>query len=148
MNKRIITIQREKKKECYEIADVKELSVFAGRCAKQLKGGDVLALSGELGSGKTAFVKALAKVFGIKKTVTSPTFVLMNVYTFPKKYHNALQLCHIDAYRLKSAKDLEILGTEEYVGDPTTITAIEWPERVRGSFLKTAIRMDFKISKI
>lgn len=147
MNKRIITIQKDKKKERYEIADLKELAVFVKSFAKQLKGGDILSLSGELGSGKTAFTKALAKVFGIKKTVTSPTFVLMNVYGFPKKYYNAIQLCHIDAYRLRSVKELEILGAQEYIGDPATITAIEWPEQVKGSFLRNAIRIDFKIPK-
>lgn len=147
MNKRVVTVKNNKKKEQYEIADIKEMSMFTKSFSKQLKGGDILALSGELGSGKTAFVKALARAVGIKKTVTSPTFVVMNVYTFPKRYHNAIQLCHIDAYRLKSVKDLEILGAQEYIGDSTIITAIEWPEQVKGSFLKDAIRIDFRIPK-
>lgn len=147
MNKRVVIVKNNKKKERYEIADIKEMASFAKSFSKYIGGGDILALSGELGSGKTAFVKALAKALGIKKTVTSPTFVVMNVYGLPKKYHGAIQLCHVDAYRLKSAKELETLGAQEYIGDTTTITAIEWPEQVRGSFLKNAIRIDFKIPK-
>ena len=94
MNKRIITLKKYGVQERFQIKDLKEMGMFARACAKYLKGGDILALSGELGSGKTAFVKELAKAFGIKKTITSPTFVFMNVYTVPKKYHGAAQLCH------------------------------------------------------
>ncbi|MBI2644794.1 tRNA (adenosine(37)-N6)-threonylcarbamoyltransferase complex ATPase subunit type 1 TsaE [Candidatus Uhrbacteria bacterium] len=147
MNKRIITLKKYGAYARFHIEDLKELAVFARELLKQLKGGDVLALSGELGSGKTAFTKELAKAFCIQKIVTSPTFVLMNVYAFSKKYHGALRLCHIDAYRLKSAKELEVLGAEEYIGDSATITVIEWPERVKGSFSKDALRMNFKIPK-
>lgn len=147
MNKRVVTVENNKKREQYEIADIKEMATFAKSFSTYLKGGDILALSGELGSGKTAFVKALAKEFDIKKTVTSPTFVVMNIYVFPKKYHGAIQLCHIDAYRLKSAKELETLGGGEYIGDPVTITVIEWPERVKGSFLKNAFQLRFEIPK-
>jgi len=145
MNKRKLVVRYGKKITTYTIADLKGLARFAHIFKKELKGGTVLALSGELGAGKTAFVKILAKELGIKKTIASPTFVLMNIYALPKNYHGIARLCHIDAYRLKSEKDLSAFGAEEYIGDSTIITAIEWPEHVQGFLPQDAIHIQFSI---
>jgi len=89
----------------------------------------VVGLSGNLGSGKTAFVKAVAKELGITEMVTSPTFVSEKMY----KTNNAdfPRLVHIDAYRLESARELEVLDFEELVEDANSLILIEWPENVR-----------------
>jgi tRNA threonylcarbamoyladenosine biosynthesis protein TsaE len=147
MNSRQIVVRHGKKTAKYDIKNIRALARFVCTWKKELKGGSVLAISGELGAGKTVFVKALAKELGIKKTVTSPTFVLMNIYTLPKVYHGAIQLCHIDAYRLSHEKDLRALGAEEYIGDSTTIAAIEWPEHVQGMLPSHTIFIHVSIPK-
>ncbi|MFH1822564.1 MAG: tRNA (adenosine(37)-N6)-threonylcarbamoyltransferase complex ATPase subunit type 1 TsaE [Patescibacteria group bacterium] len=112
---------------------------FAKKYAKKLKAGIVIGLIGELGAGKTVFVKGLATGLGIKKTITSPTFVIMKIYkTTRAKRTQITDLCHIDAYRLKSAKELQALGVEEYFYQPDTVTIIEWADRVKKILPKTA----------
>lgn len=89
----------------------------------------VLALTGDLGAGKTAFVKELAKHLGIKEEVTSPTFVVMKSYAIPA--HPFLKtLTHIDAYRIESEDEMRVLGFTELLDDPTRLIALEWPERI------------------
>lgn len=92
--------------------------------ASQLKGGDVVLLHGDLGAGKTTFTKGIARGLGIKDTITSPTFTLMNVYEGGK-------LVHIDTYRLESPHELIAIGAADYVGQPETISIIEWPEKIQ-----------------
>ncbi len=107
----------------------KETYDFATSWAKKLKGGEVLALSGDLGAGKTAFAKGIAAGLGITKTVTSPTFVLMKVY--PIKNGLVKFFVHVDAYRLKNAKSLEAIGLLDYIGSSEAVVLIEWAERVK-----------------
>lgn len=102
-------------------------------------GATILALSGDLGSGKTAFVKALAGALGIKETITSPTFVIEQIYMLPKTSIGAVgtaapfdRLIHIDAYRLERASELEHLGWAEIATNPRNLICLEWPENVVG----------------
>ncbi len=95
----------------------------------ELRGATVVGLVGELGAGKTAFTKALAKCLGVKTKVDSPTFVIMRKYPLRKQKHKAL--LHYDAYRLKDEKDLLMLGWEKIVGNKDFLIVIEWPERVK-----------------
>ena len=88
----------------------------------------IVGLYGDLGSGKTTFVKGIAKVFGLEKTITSPTFVIEKIYKL--KNHVFDNLIHIDAYRLKSGDELLSLGWEEISKNPKNIIFIEWPENV------------------
>ncbi len=85
----------------------------------------LVGLSGDLGSGKTAFVKGLSKALGIKKNVTSPTFVIEKIYQGKSR-----QLIHIDAYRLSTESDLQTIGFYEFIHNPKNIIVIEWPEKV------------------
>ncbi len=94
----------------------------------------VIGLSGDLGAGKTAFVKSVAKVFGITDHITSPTFVLQKTYPIlpsPKLPVPTLHsLVHIDAYRFESADELTKIGWAETIKEPGALVLIEWPERV------------------
>ncbi len=102
---------------------------FAEKISKKLTGGEVFGLIGNLGAGKTIFTKGLAKGLGIKKTITSPTFILMRPY--PVKHPKIKQLVHIDAYRIASPRDLLAIGFEELIGRPDTVTVIEWADKIK-----------------
>lgn len=93
----------------------------------------VIALEGELGSGKTTFIQGFTSYLGIKEKIKSPTFVLMKSYPLaynlkPKAYNF---LYHFDCYRIKDSKDLIPLGIEEIMNKKGNIVMIEWAERVR-----------------
>lgn len=102
------------------------------KIAAQFKGGDIILLEGDLGAGKTTITKGIAEYFGIKDTITSPTFTLMNIYEV--KNHLIKNLVHIDTYRLEDEDDLIEIGVEDYLGDPNTICLIEWPEKIERLF--------------
>ncbi len=90
----------------------------------------MVALSGDLGAGKTAFVKGVAKGLGIKENVNSPTFVIAKEYKINLKFKiKNLKLVHIDAYRLHSYKDAKAIGLEEYF-NKDNICLVEWPENI------------------
>ena len=113
----------------------KEIPTLAREILALLKPGTsatVVALSGELGAGKTTLSQAIARELGITENVISPTFVIMKSYGIsnkPKKL-KANKLIHIDAYRLNSHQELSKLGWTELVADPKNLILIEWPERV------------------
>lgn len=89
----------------------------------------VVGLSGHLGSGKTAFVQAVAAELGVEEQVTSPTFVIMKLYE--TKNEAFPRLVHIDAYRLEEGRELEALEFEKIVADPRNLVMIEWSENVK-----------------
>ncbi len=107
-----------------ETRSVAETLEFGGRLALGLQPGDVVALSGELGAGKTALVKGIAHGLGITVEVTSPTFTLIHEYGGGR-----LALYHIDLYRLDSVSQALAIGIEDYL-DGSGVTVIEWPERI------------------
>ncbi|HEX8932564.1 MAG TPA: tRNA (adenosine(37)-N6)-threonylcarbamoyltransferase complex ATPase subunit type 1 TsaE [Patescibacteria group bacterium] len=94
--------------------------------AKTLKGGEVICLYGDLGSGKTTFVQGLAKGLGIEKKIISPTFIIMRTY----RIQNSKNFYHVDLYRIEESKDVESLGLLEIMKDKDNIVVIEWPERI------------------
>ena len=96
---------------------------IGARLAQTLTGGEVLALYGGLGAGKTAFTRGLARGLGITRQVTSPTFTLLH------QYRGRLALNHFDVYRLSSAEEAEDIGIDEIM-EADGVTVIEWPERV------------------
>jgi len=125
----------------------KETIKFAARLAKQLKGGEIIGLIGDLGAGKTVFVKGLAKGLGIKETITSPTFVLMKVYRLSLNQKKIKNLVHIDAYRIQSSEDIIAIGASEYWQRPDTITVIEWADKIKTVLHRQAKFIKFKIKK-
>jgi tRNA threonylcarbamoyladenosine biosynthesis protein TsaE len=92
----------------------------------------VVGLRGDLGSGKTTFVKMLAETLGIKETLTSPTFVIEKIYKLDPKIgeHYFSHLIHIDAYRLKMGEELSSIGFDEAMEDRNNLIMVEWPENV------------------
>lgn len=126
-----------------------ETARVAREIAGSLKGGDVVALEGELGAGKTTFVRGLARALGIRARVTSPTFLLMRCYILPpqKSRRGIRHLCHVDAYRVRSGKALRDIGLAEYLTAPDSLTVIEWPEHARDILPRRTIRVRFKYGK-
>ena len=114
------------------------------KLAKKLKNGQIFALYGDLGGGKTCFTKGLARGLGIKRRITSPTFVLMKVYNIKKGWLR--HFCHVDAYRLKKPSDIIEVGLKEYLGRPDTVVAIEWADKLKKilkPYKKTVIKFSF-----
>ena len=109
-------------------SDPGETISIAARIAGLLEGGDVLALYGQLGAGKTCFVRGLAQGLGLDSgQVASPTFVIAHIYE--ARESSSLALVHVDAYRLTSEEDLASVGIDELIS-PDAIVAIEWPQRL------------------
>ncbi|KKQ56284.1 MAG: putative ATPase or kinase [Parcubacteria group bacterium GW2011_GWA2_38_13] len=114
------------------------------RLASKLRGGEVICLYGNLGAGKTTLIKGIAQGLGVKKIVTSPTFILINVYKVKRQMSNVKCLIHIDCYRIDSARDIENIGAAEYFGNPNSVVVIEWPERIKDILPKK--RMEIHIA--
>lgn len=103
-------------------------TVAAGRTlASSLRGGNVVAFRGELGAGKTAFIRGMAEGLNISARVSSPTFTIVN------EYEGEIPLFHFDMYRLGSADELFDIGWEDYL-ERGGVCAVEWSENVEGAF--------------
>ena len=111
-----------------------ETEAAGARLGATLKSGDVVALTGELGAGKTVFVQGLARALGVGTAATSPTFVLVN------EYRGRVPVHHVDAYRTTSLAELMDLGIEEMM-DGDGFTVIEWAERVEPLLPARAVRV-------
>ncbi|MCL2370568.1 MAG: tRNA (adenosine(37)-N6)-threonylcarbamoyltransferase complex ATPase subunit type 1 TsaE [Firmicutes bacterium] len=107
--------------------------------ALTLPSGAVVALSGDLGAGKTVFSKGVALALGIKDEVTSPTFTLVKSYRGKDKI-----LHHFDAYRLSDEEEAEECGLNELIGEPDSICVIEWPERIRGLLPESTVWVEIR----
>ena len=107
---------------------------IGARLAEQLEPGAVVAFTGDLGAGKTAFTRGLARGLGIPDRITSPTFTIVNEYEGGR-----LPLFHFDMYRLSSAEELFDIGWEDYL-DRGGVCAVEWSEHVEEA-LDGAVRV-------
>lgn len=117
-----------------EIRNESELSSVAQNVLKLLKEkgeghAHVLALHGDLGSGKTAFVKALARELGVQEDVTSPTFVILKLYPLDE-HHEYSVLAHIDAYRVDEVDEMRPLRFTELLKEEHILICIEWAEKI------------------
>ncbi len=123
------------------------------KIAKKLQGGKIIGLTGDLGAGKTVFIKGLTKGLSVRQAITSPTFVLMKIYPISnpclrrQDKSKILNFCHIDAYRLSSGQDLIDVGVKDWLNQANTITVIEWAERVKDILPKNAIFVKIKFGK-
>lgn len=115
----------ENKQQEFLIYSLDDLQVFAVNLAMELQGGEVIALQGELGAGKTTLTKYLAAALGVSQEVTSPTFAIERQYATNQSF----KLHHFDWYRLEAPKDIKNLGVEEIFGNPKAVCIVEWPQR-------------------
>ncbi|MCX7984635.1 MAG: tRNA (adenosine(37)-N6)-threonylcarbamoyltransferase complex ATPase subunit type 1 TsaE [Bacteroidetes bacterium] len=115
------------KKEFYTVTP-EETRAVANTFASQLKRGDIVALYGDLGTGKTQFVKGICEAFGATSVVISPTFVVYTRYEGKDRSGKPLWINHLDLYRFQSALELYELGYEEILYSDG-ISCIEWAER-------------------
>ena len=102
--------------------------------AKKLSGGAVIAMYGDLGAGKTAFVRGMARGMGLSCRVSSPTFTIVNEYLGDR------ELIHFDMYRLQSADELFDIGWEDYIARGA-VCAVEWSENVKDAFFGDEIEV-------
>ncbi len=136
MNKTYITDSKEETQE------------IAKNFIKKIMEGDIVALYGDLGSGKTTFVQGLARGFGIKKRIISPTFIIVRSYKIGSKYQvlSIKYFYHIDLYRIESLNDVKNLGIEDIINNSQNIVAIEWAEKMQNLLPKK--RWDVKFEDL
>ena len=101
---------------------------------KTLRGGDIVALNGDLGTGKTVFTRGIARSLGISAPIQSPTFTIV------REYRGELRLCHFDLYRVTEAEELYEIGFEDYLDDDT-VAVIEWADMFPEVIPKKAVRV-------
>lgn len=131
--------------------NVEDTIESAIKFAKRLKGGEVIGLIGELGSGKTTFVKGLAEELKVEEVITSPTFVILKEYNIlrPKIHLGGVskkvkKLIHIDAYRMENIEDINSVGIEDFLNRDDVVIVIEWAEKIREILPKKTIYINFK----
>ena len=111
-----------------------ETEELGARLAQKLPGGAVVAMYGDLGAGKTAFVRGMARGMGLDCRVSSPTFTIVNEYLGPR------ELIHFDMYRLSGADELFDIGWEDYL-NRGAVCAVEWSENVQDAFFGDEVRV-------
>jgi tRNA threonylcarbamoyladenosine biosynthesis protein TsaE len=121
-------------------ATAAETMTVAGQLAELLSSNATLALHGNLGVGKTTFVQGLARAFGVRESVTSPTFNIYTVYRASSR-----TLVHLDAYRLDNARQVEDLLLEDFLTPPWCL-AIEWPEKIAQWITPDAMHLELGIA--
>jgi tRNA threonylcarbamoyladenosine biosynthesis protein TsaE len=115
---------------------------------------NVIALYGDLGSGKTTFTQGLAKGLGIKGRIISPTFIIVRQYNLKSQISklkttsvNLKSFCHVDLYRIEVERDLEGLGIEEILNNENNFIVIEWAEKLKNYLPKKRIDIKFSYEK-
>jgi tRNA threonylcarbamoyladenosine biosynthesis protein TsaE len=111
----------------YESYSYEDTSKIAAEIAADLKGGEFIAMYGDLGAGKTAFVQGVAKALGIDRPVTSPTFTIVN------EYEGRLMLYHFDVYRIEDSEEMYEIGYDEYISSGG-VCIVEWAELIEDLF--------------
>jgi tRNA threonylcarbamoyladenosine biosynthesis protein TsaE len=114
--------------EVYSSTSEEETFRLGIEFSKRIVPGDVVAFYGDLGAGKTEFIKGICEGLAVREIVSSPTFNIVNEYAGEDRNGRALTLFHIDLYRIESPSELVEIGMEETVNDPEAIKLIEWAE--------------------
>lgn len=110
---------------------LKNLNEFALFCSNTLFGGEILGLVGDLGSGKTTFVKKLCKLLKVKSAVLSPSFTIMNIHQGKLSGNKQITILHLDLYRIKNFAEFKSLGITEFWGKKNFLTVIEWADKIK-----------------
>ncbi len=116
------------KNQIHEIAHL----VLTHASAQETGAAVVIALSGDLGAGKTTLTQSIAQELGITEDVISPTYVIMKKYGIVAPAFNSrfTHLIHIDAYRVESVSEMSTLGWERVISEPSNLVIVEWPEKI------------------
>jgi tRNA threonylcarbamoyladenosine biosynthesis protein TsaE len=135
-----IILEREVKKD--------DLTHFAEEVLSLLKreapiGATTLALSGDLGAGKTTFTQALGTTLGITETITSPTFMIMK--TYETNDVTFAHMVHMDAYRIEDNEELRPLRFSDIVNTPKTLLVVEWSELIKGALPAAALHLTLSV---
>ncbi|MEE2658325.1 MAG: tRNA (adenosine(37)-N6)-threonylcarbamoyltransferase complex ATPase subunit type 1 TsaE [Candidatus Latescibacterota bacterium] len=105
---------------------------LAQQLAQDLSPGDLVAVEGEIGAGKTCFIQGVCAELGVTDPVQSPTFVLIHEYEGRFRDHEVVHIRHFDFYRLSSVDELEVIGVSEFFHDADGLCLVEWAERAGG----------------
>ncbi len=121
------------------VRDDKEMRAFGAKLLSACRGGGIITLQGNLGTGKTTLVRGALESLGVTSGVRSPTYTLIEFYPF-----DSLSIAHFDLYRLAEPEELEYLGFRDYLNDQT-LCLIEWPEQAAGILgdVGLAITLDY-----
>lgn len=140
-----------------KLPTIQTTAELARQIAQTLNGGEILALSGPLGSGKTTFVQYLARELDAREQIKSPSFIVLQTFNIKSKFKRQkakvqgkskkLILCHVDAYRIKDKQELDALGLYDYLSRPDVITVIEWAEKIKKALPPKTIWLKFKYAK-
>ena len=122
----------------YRTSSPQQTEALGAALARRLGPGSVVAFTGDLGAGKTAFVRGMAAGLGISTRVTSPTFTIVNEYE-----DGRLPLFHFDMYRLDSADELYDIGWEDYLARGG-VCAVEWSENIADALEENTVRVDLR----
>ena len=120
------------KEEILITNNAEETRKLGEELAKNLKGGELIALFGDLGGGKTTFVQGLALGLGIKRRIISPTFIIIRTYNIESKItdQKPKTFYHLDLYRTGKVEDIRGLGIDEIIGNKNDIVVIEWAKKL------------------
>lgn len=131
------------KEKLYYCSDLKNVNVIAGQIWQECSKNKIkkIAFFGELGSGKTTFIKSFCKILGYKDNVDSPSFTIVNEYLL----ENTLMIYHLDLYRLNSQNEVLEAGISEIIDDQQNFVFIEWPDLIKDilqdDFAKLFVKM-------
>jgi tRNA threonylcarbamoyladenosine biosynthesis protein TsaE len=130
--------------EAFTSHSVRDTEATAAGLARSLRGGECLALYGDLGAGKTQFARGLVDgLGGDPHAVSSPTFVLLNVYDGGR-----LKVFHLDAYRVTGADDFDAIGFGEFLEQPNGVVVVEWPSRVEDLLPASSGRINVRLETL
>ena len=120
------------------------IPTLAAKIAGNIRGGEIFALAGDLGSGKTTFVQKIAGKLGIRHKITSPTFSLLNCFPGKLKNGKKIMVYHLDIYRTANFREVKALGLSEFWGQPNTVTFIEWADKIKKYLPKKTTIINFQ----
>ncbi len=144
---RKVTIKYNKTIKIFTVDKMNDWENVANFLIKKLQPAMVVALKGDLGVGKTTLTQYIAKQLGVSKRTLSPTFTLIRNYTVNNKVLNIKRLIHVDAYRIKDARELFALDLDEELLTSKSVMIVEWPERIQEwiNKQKKIIRVEIEI---
>ena len=128
-----------------EIHSLAELDTCIPRVLEALAGRRKIALYGDMGAGKTTFVKAFCRHLGVKETTASPTFSLVNQYSYMEKDGSKALVYHLDLYRLKNVQEVLDIGIEDFLHD-SFYCVIEWPQLAETLLPEGAAKIQMEIT--